>query len=1761
MEFKKKVYEKVWRDFVEPTFETIESEDYISLAEAILQEESKNEMWQKYNNIKVDMRLVLGNLELKPCFIDKKDQSHTNRILYYLDSLLFDKKCPADQEECHAIFKLDTDTLFVLLCAAQLHDYGKVRWQLTRYSLLKDVAEEMEKTDKLLFDHYNQDNKILQNILREIGEIRNKAIGGGTQRSLAAVDKLFSKLNGISINELQLCDMGYIEDYHTRNVYLFLNAVIYAKEIDKFLDTFFYDNKIILKQSYDHKLFEDLKSINADHLKKIKTVASSHKAFKPYGLEARDEYFENSGSEKVLCALLRLADSLDFDRQRVVVSEKRDLSALLYEMYEKWDQEELCDNLVKVFSIWTRFLLVKRIDIDHHLSKKGDYRIDIVTNYYRFPHSEEFFFTLRQMAEKDFTDERFLRVIQKSAVVPIKINLLYRVLNETNDRYPNIDIRGKIRNVYEKAKQENSSRAKKGTDREGLERFFHKIPEMSQTFIPFSIEAITMITDKCLYLPRNFDFYFYLNSLKDAAVIRPDDLGKVTPFGGIQDLTNGAKHEYEAHGLFEKIGDTTNYTFSSIAARAIKDLFKIANRHPILLKSKIDEVKKTGSLMPFSRIEGSPGVFTGIPGLSDVIPGWKESAGEIKHSRNILVKGGPGTGKTTFALQIFFHNITDNEEYVGRQALYITFEEDPTRIALESMDSFKWNIRKEQIAHFKRWEREFENASDARQFARILMEKIQEYHADVLFIDSLNRLQTFIKNIKTKIDFKETIRAIFDEVEMWHMTAFYVLEDDESRFEEYAADGIIYLDHIRGQRSIEIRKLRNQKFIPGQHSFKIVDQRDFDGSGHFQRTWLVPGINIFPNTRTYAERLGGLRDVVERQVVPSGIVGLDDLLPVSREMDGHQTGGYLRRNIILVIGSPGSGKTIFGLHFVKKGIDMGEKCLWISFEGTRAALKFTVGGFHSDLGFNGVFEDEENDNFLFHYFSPAYFNHDELIFAIKKMVKSTVPYASRLVIDSVSEIESLFQRENDFKNFMGIVIDELRKLDITTIFLYRSAGFFGFQKQTHTPISSLVDTVISIKTFDIKNRIKKGLFVLKSRGREQRSKLQTMDILYEKGIVVTDKGWEYEGMLSGETGEIKEPYIFLKLFYENPAETRVNDYMIADFTGRYPMGSRLFTSVRKSHIYSEFWSFKGNFGAGHANIRVVSLNKHMVEAFRENDRLHILDEYFSPSLWEDIKSDQRYSTYYNKDKKFDFLPCYSDFGVLVFQPHLVEKAHVKVDATQNWETLLVEAKSAADNLVRGGNRAFAFAMPPLDNVSEFVAFFMEILWTFGGDLYRFPPHAQRNNPEQTSRLSFYRSLILGNEQVRHRVENMMKVHNLPPDLRKSFEKTLKDVEPSNSFDNVISITDARAKRALKFLCGLVVNGYSPNPYQGDMRPYSILSRKWYSQVQEFRAHISAISEGKEFDYKLKRENNIKKDGDGNTSGNNEDLGTSYIKVELHKLPYWKTTMMSVTNQAIWCLSIIKDALSPEIGWIFIDSMVSPEIRRKRSAERTGFPIRLKDIRSNTYRWADEDIYHKVAEILETDRNSDNKTEQLGTLFDLTTGEEECITAVTNLNDACSGKDIQNVVVKLWQNRAQLNNGHLIERLKLILSSFYTITGNGGVFNMAEAGENEVKAIIEAVNDKYCRHDQYRVEFKFREGRTTPLYISKLCANRPYFYRIEPIIHRHVRNIFSELNQLFEDNRLTKEEALAKAIENAEERVGAALDAIRDDLIVTIFRNP
>ena len=77
-------------------------------------------------------------------------------------------------------------------------------------------------------------------------------------------------------------------------------------------------------------------------------------------------------------------------------------------------------------------------------------------------------------------------------------------------------------------------------------------------------------------------------------------------------------------------------------------------------------------------------VQTGIPGVDDILGGVG-----IPGGHTILISGGPGSGKTTFAIQFLHQGATES----GEPGLYITLDEEPEDMK-RNMSQFGWDLDK-----------------------------------------------------------------------------------------------------------------------------------------------------------------------------------------------------------------------------------------------------------------------------------------------------------------------------------------------------------------------------------------------------------------------------------------------------------------------------------------------------------------------------------------------------------------------------------------------------------------------------------------------------------------------------------------------------------------------------------------------------------------------------------------------------------------------------------------------------------------------------------------------------------------------------------------------------------------------------------------------------------------------------------------------------------------------------------------------------------
>lgn len=246
--------------------------------------------------------------------------------------------------------------------------------------------------------------------------------------------------------------------------------------------------------------------------------------------------------------------------------------------------------------------------------------------------------------------------------------------------------------------------------------------------------------------------------------------------------------------------------------------------------------KKKSPQVPADATVGGRGnpewIKTGVPGFDELF----EKG--IPRGANILLAGGPGTGKTIFCLQTLY-----NAAKKGNNCLFISFEEPPKQLK-RHMQEFGWDIDKLPEGSFIIMD------MDAVKIARTV-EALLDYAAgrikmklDLLDLTELSQLRSVGReNPIIALDSISALAAAFTgkpenyRIYIWQLfklfesigaTTFLITETEEAsaRFsragvEEFLADGVfvLYNFNMRGERirAIEILKLRG-----AHHERKIV---------------------------------------------------------------------------------------------------------------------------------------------------------------------------------------------------------------------------------------------------------------------------------------------------------------------------------------------------------------------------------------------------------------------------------------------------------------------------------------------------------------------------------------------------------------------------------------------------------------------------------------------------------------------------------------------------------------------------------------------------------------------------------------------------------------------------------------------------------------------------------------------------------------------------------------------------------------------------
>jgi len=244
---------------------------------------------------------------------------------------------------------------------------------------------------------------------------------------------------------------------------------------------------------------------------------------------------------------------------------------------------------------------------------------------------------------------------------------------------------------------------------------------------------------------------------------------------------------------------------------------------------------------------GAAYMKTGIPGFDELF------AKGIGAGTNILISGGPGSGKTVFCLQTLYNNAVK-----GHPCLYVTFEESPEKLR-GHMRKFGWDVDKVEggtaftirkmnpfqivrsvDALFKKAAERLPMELDG--VPQIIPTGLKPY---MIAIDSLSALSSAFGSKSEK--YRIYIEQLFELFERLGATTFLITETEEEAYgrysragvEEFLADGVFIMHNIKLKdlrlRGIEVLKMRGE-----QHESRIVPLKITSN-----------GITAFPEERIY----------------------------------------------------------------------------------------------------------------------------------------------------------------------------------------------------------------------------------------------------------------------------------------------------------------------------------------------------------------------------------------------------------------------------------------------------------------------------------------------------------------------------------------------------------------------------------------------------------------------------------------------------------------------------------------------------------------------------------------------------------------------------------------------------------------------------------------------------------------------------------------------------------------------------------------------
>lgn len=464
---------------------------------------------------------------------------------------------------------------------------------------------------------------------------------------------------------------------------------------------------------------------------------------------------------------------------------------------------------------------------------------------------------------------------------------------------------------------------------------------------------------------------------------------------------------------------------------------------------------------------------TGIPGLDEVL-----DSGLIAR-RVYLVRGGPGTGKSTVGL----HFLTTGAA-AGHKVLFITLAEPEEQVrenaATLGMDLTAVNfLDLTPSSEFFTRDRSYDLFSPAEVERGPTTEKIkaavESLRPSRVFVDSATQFRYLSTD---PFQFRKQMLALSRFLTEQGATVILSSEgsaeapDDDLQF---LSDGVINLDFPATGRTVSVTKFRGSGFRSGQHAMRLGSR----GMEVFAR--LVPGAHH--------------RDFVAEPLA-FGVPELDKILH----------GGLDRGTVTVISGPAGAGKTTLGLQFLMEAAKRGDRSIVFSFEEKKETMLRRCDGIRMPIR-----SMLEQGKLALAEIEPLHLSTDEFARLVRREVEEN--NARMVMLDSTSGYQ-LFLASGDIASSISMLCYYLQNMGVTTILITEVKSITGEFRATEAGISYLMDNVVFLRYVETQGELHRTIGVLKKRTSDFDKTLHEFQIT-SNGIKVGKTFTAIGGILGG----------------------------------------------------------------------------------------------------------------------------------------------------------------------------------------------------------------------------------------------------------------------------------------------------------------------------------------------------------------------------------------------------------------------------------------------------------------------------------------------------------------------------------------------------------------------------------------------------------------------------------------------------------------------